>query len=146
MPCFFVKNLVVVNYFYSLFAKNQLPNSLKQSVMTSENHTSTHAIAYLNASFECFHVNAKLCQLLGYSSAEFLAMDIVTMTQLVHPEDGTPWPERSKLFDDSTFTGTKDRQRVIRKDGSIVTVDKTISVSRDIEGHPIVILVALEEV
>jgi PAS domain S-box-containing protein len=104
------------------------------------------ATALFDDSSKCIHANAQFCQLLGYTSTEFYAMDLETLIHLVHPEDRVPTQERVKAFDAPQLVSLKERQRFIKKDGTIVLVDKTMAISRDIDGNQIVVAVTLEEV
>ena len=111
-----------------------------------QSNGSTLATAFFDETYKCIYVNAKFCQLLGYSSTDFFAMDLNTLTKLIHPDDTIPWQDRSKAFDNPEFIRDKERQRFIKKDGSIVLVDKSIAISRDVAGHRIVEVLTLEEV
>jgi PAS domain S-box-containing protein len=118
----------------------------EEQIPNSQDNSCTLATAFFNETYKCVYVNAKFCQLLGYTSTEFFAMDLNTLTKLVHPEDRTPWQDRSKALDNPEFIGDKERQRFIKKDGSIVLVDKSLAISRDVVGHRIVEVLTLEEV
>lgn len=111
-----------------------------------QGNSSTHATAFFDEAYKCIYVNAKFCQLLGYSSTEFFAMDLNTLIKLIHPEDRIAWQDRLKALDNPEFICDKERQRFIKKDGSIVLVDKSLAISRDVAGHRIVEVLTLEEV
>ncbi len=117
-----------------------------EQIPNTQNNGCALATAFFDEAYKCIYVNAKFCQLLGYSSTEFFAMDLNTLTKLIHPEDRIAWQDRSKTLDNPEFMGEKERQRFIKKDGSIVLVDKSIAISRDVAGHRIVEVLTLEEV
>jgi PAS domain S-box-containing protein len=76
-------------------------------------------------------VNRKLCEIVGYSEAELLQ---ITFQEITHPEDlAADLAETKKLLrgEQDMFSMEK---RYIRKDGSIVWVNLTVSVARDTEG------------
>jgi PAS domain S-box-containing protein len=117
--------------------------------MPTENQTNTRdtlATMFFDEAYRCIYANAKACQLMGYTATEFYVMDLVTIRNLTHPDDITPWDMRSMAIENPQFVGNTERQRFFRKDGTIILLDKTITISRDIEGHPIVIVATLVEV
>jgi PAS domain S-box-containing protein len=118
----------------------------EEQIPISQDNGSTLATAFFDDAYKCIYVNAKFCQLLGYSSTEFFAMDLNALTKLIHPEDMPAWRDRSKTLDNPEFMGDKERQRFIKKDGTTVLVDKSVAVSRDVAGHRIVEILTLEEV
>jgi PAS domain S-box-containing protein len=118
----------------------------EEQIPDIQSNGSTLATAFFDDDYKCIYVNAKFCQLLGYNSTEFFAMDLNTLINLIHPEDTIAWRDRSKTFDNPEFICDKERQRFIKKDGSIVLVDKSLAISRDVTGHRIVEVLTLEEV
>lgn len=77
--------------------------------------------------------NATLRRMLGYSEEEFARLPFSAYTA---PEDVA---ENDRLFQE-TIAGLRDRfameKRFIRKDGSILWVDLTVSLLRDVAGRP----------
>jgi len=77
-------------------------------------------------------VNKKVCEILGYSEAELMQM---TFQEITHPEDlAADLAETEKLLrgEQNMFSMEK---RYVRKDGSPVWVNLTVSVARDTSGH-----------
>lgn len=77
--------------------------------------------------------NATLRRMLGYSEEEFATLPFAAYTA---PEDVA---ENDRLFRE-TLAGLRDRfameKRFIRKDGSLLWVDLTVSLLRDVAGRP----------
>src|SRR5579883_373794 len=76
-------------------------------------------------------VNQACCDILGYTAAEFLQIDF---DQITHPEDwGKGWQERQRLFAGAIDSYSLEK-RYIRKDGSLVWVNTTVSAMRNAAG------------
>jgi PAS domain S-box-containing protein len=76
--------------------------------------------------------NQKYCDITGYSADELRQL---RMQDITHPED---LPRNVELFYQMRTEGTpfEIEKRYIRKDGSIVWVNNSVSVIHDREGHP----------
>ncbi|MEG4809292.1 PAS domain S-box protein [Microcoleus sp. F8-D3] len=77
-------------------------------------------------------VNQKYCDITGYCADELRQL---RMQDITHPED---LPRNVELFNRMRSEGTpfEIEKRYIRKDGSIVWVNNTVSVIRDRDGNP----------
>jgi PAS domain S-box-containing protein len=77
-------------------------------------------------------VNQKYCDITGYSADELIQR---RMQDITHPED---LPRNIELFHRMRTDGTpfEIEKRYIRKDGSIVWVNNSVSVIRDSDGNP----------
>lgn len=89
-------------------------------------------------------VNPKLCELLGFSADELL---LLTTDDILHPDyRGT---DRAK-YRDRMLTGEVDSyssERVfVRKDGSSLWVDRTVSLARDATGEPVYFIRIVEDI
>ena len=89
-------------------------------------------IAHVSPDGQWLRVNKKLCKVVGYSEEELFKMRFQDIT---HPDDlRTDVAEAEKLR-----TGTLDtysmEKRYIRKDGSLVWVNLTVSVARHANGQ-----------
>jgi len=85
-------------------------------------------IAHTTTDGRILEVNHKLCEMLGYSAAELLAM---TTRDLTHPDDRDQQDDmRRELLDGarSHFAGDK---RYVRKDGSVFWVARTVTLARE---------------
>ncbi|MBL1178309.1 PAS domain S-box protein [Pantanalinema sp. GBBB05] len=77
-------------------------------------------------------VNQKYCDITGYSAHELTQL---RMQDITHPED---LPHNIELFDQMRSEGIpfEIEKRYIRKDGSVVWVNNSVSVLRDRNGQP----------
>jgi PAS domain S-box-containing protein len=80
---------------------------------------------------EILHVNGRFCQIVGYAEKELLGMNISDITYI---ED---MPEQKRLFDRLAQTGESFdmEKRYVRRDGSLVWVNNTVSALRDEQGQ-----------
>ena len=88
-------------------------------------------IAHTTTDGRILEVNRKLCEMLGYSAAELLAL---TTRDLTHPDDRDRQDDaRHELLDGkrNQFSGDK---RYLRKDGSVFWVNRTVTVARGTPG------------
>jgi len=80
---------------------------------------------------QILHVNNRFCEIVGYEEQELLGKNIKEIT---YPDD---MAEQSRLFTRLAETGESFdmEKRFIRKDGSLVWVNNTVSPLRDSEGR-----------
>lgn len=95
-------------------------------------------------SYKILHVNPKLCAMLGYSENELLGM---TSTDIVHPDyrftDGPKYQEQLLEGDSRSFASER---KFIRKDGSNLWVNRTVSLARDASGKPLYYIRLIEDI
>lgn len=88
-------------------------------------------------------VNKAICNILGYSEAEMLNLHTHEIT---HPDD----LEKENELLRQTLAGERDfyriEKRYIRKDGSVVWVNRTASLVRDAESQPLYFISQLENI
>lgn len=100
-------------------------------------------MAHLSPDGRWLRVNEKLCEILGYSREELLAMSYL---DLALPDDLVAGEERvRKLLDGRTGPYSVER-RFLRKDGSRVWVDLSVSVVRAASGGPDHVVCVAEDV
>lgn len=92
-------------------------------------------IAHSGTDGRFLRVNRKLCAMLGYSSEELLAR---TFTDVTHPDD---WSQnehlRTRLLEDKTRLSSPVREkRYLRKDGTTLWAEISVSLVRRAEGEP----------
>jgi PAS domain S-box-containing protein len=100
-------------------------------------------MAQTSMSGQYLHVNQRLCDIVGYSRDEVLQLKVV---QLTHPAD---YEEELSLIQqvlaDKQHTYVMEK-RFIRKDGSHVWVNLTVSLVRDSEGVPRYFIKVIEDI
>lgn len=100
-------------------------------------------LAHLSLDGRYLRVNQRLCAIFGYEQAELLSL---TMNQLTHPDDLAAEEAlmRSVLNGErSTYSLEK---RNFRKDGSIVWVNRTVSLARDHFNQPKYFIAVIEDI
>ncbi len=89
-------------------------------------------IAHVSPDGQWLRVNKKLCKIVGYSEKELLKMRFQDIT---HPDDlGTDVAEGEKVMTGALDTYSMEK-RYIRKDGSLVWVNLTVSAARHASGQ-----------
>ena len=88
--------------------------------------------------------NSKLCEMLGYTREELLRL---TTDQILHPDnvDSDRPRYRDKLLKGELESFLSERL-YLRKDGSVITVDRTVSLVRDASGQPEYFIRILEDI
>ena len=88
--------------------------------------------------------NHKLCEMLGYTHDELLRM---TSTELVHPDyrftDQSKY--RTQLMKDAVPAFSSER-KFLRKDGSAIWVNRTVSLVHDAAGQPLYFIRIIEDI
>jgi diguanylate cyclase (GGDEF)-like protein/PAS domain S-box-containing protein len=87
--------------------------------------------------------NKRFCGMLGYSQEEIRGM---RTSDVVHPEDkGKDLLQRQQLLSGeiNSFSGEK---RYRRKDGSLIWVNRTVSLARDEDGKPLYLIRVVEDI
>ncbi len=129
-------------------AMSAIGNGLKRRCASEERFRGTfeHAavgIAHIDAESRCLRANQKMCEILGYPSAELIGK---TVPEVTHPDDLAP-----NLFlfgalmrgELPTFTMEK---RFFHKNGSIVSTYLTVSPQRDEAGKPAYAIVMVQDI
>lgn len=100
-------------------------------------------LAHINLDGRFLRVNQRLCTTLGYTQSEMLSL---TVQQISHPDDLAT--ERALL--DAVLTGERAtysvEKRDFRKDGSLVWVNRTVSLARDETYQPKYFIVVIEDI
>jgi len=80
---------------------------------------------------EMLHVNRRFCEIVGYEERELIGKSIADITYL------DDMPEQNRLFSQLSATGKSFdmEKRYVRKDGSLVWVNNTVSALRDAQGR-----------
>ena len=90
------------------------------------------------------HVNRRLCDLLGYSQEELLKL---TTTDILHPDhEGTDRGKyRQQMLRGEISTFSSERQ-FVRKDGTPIWVNRTVSLVNDAAGKPQYFIRIMEDI
>ena len=89
-------------------------------------------------------VNAAFCEMLGYTEAELIGRSFVDIT---HPEDAGGTPESAqKVFEDAESAAVRLNKRYLRKDGTLVQAETTVSFVRDASGQVLGAVAMIEDV
>lgn len=88
-------------------------------------------------------VNRKFCDMLGYTRDELIGM---SATSLNHPDDG----DDENVFKEQLLHGNAEslsaEKRYLRKDGTVIWANRTVSLVRDLAGEPLYFLRVVENI
>ncbi|MBX3651763.1 MAG: diguanylate cyclase [Burkholderiales bacterium] len=88
-------------------------------------------------------VNQRFCDMLGYTREELMGK---AATDFTHPEDrGSATHDRQRLLAGEADSLSAEK-RYVRKDGSLLWVNRTVSLVRDAEGQPLYFLRIVEDI
>jgi diguanylate cyclase (GGDEF)-like protein/PAS domain S-box-containing protein len=89
------------------------------------------------------HVNRSLCEMLGYSREELLALNV---KQISHPEDQNVTDEAKKRLLAGDTDSIRMEKRYLRKDGTPVWVRINVALNRALDGTPLYDISAVEDI
>ncbi len=120
----------------SLIANEELMRSTFEQAAVGIAHIAPDTYRILRA-------NDRTCELLGYTQDELIGMDSRTRT----PADEMPAreAERAQLVSGKVKTSSCER-RLIRKDGSSLWVNRSLSLVRDPAGRPLYFISVMEDI
>ena len=100
-------------------------------------------IAHVALDGRCLRVNDRLCELLGYSREQLMAIDLLS---LMHPDDAEERAEARRQL----WAGTIDRYAQLRRyrrvDGQYIWTSATVSVNRDAAGERTHFVTIIEDI
>jgi len=100
-------------------------------------------LAHVSLDGRYVRVNQKLCSIIGYEPSELLSMSV---QQVSHPDD---YAAEQALMD-SVIAGKQAtyslEKRAFRKDGSLVWVNRTVSLARDRSNRPKYFIAVIEDI
>ena len=88
-------------------------------------------------------VNQKFCEMLGYSEAELVGRAPADFT---HPDDRGKGPRSRRLMLEGTLKNFTEEMRYVRKDGSVLWTNRTVSLARDGSGKPMYFIRVIEDI
>ena len=88
-------------------------------------------------------VNQKFCEMLGYSAEELVGK---SATMVAHPEDlEVGRSQRARMI--ANVVGTfSEEKRYVRKDGSVIWTNRTVSLARDEPGQPLYFIRVVQDI
>ena len=95
-------------------------------------------------SYRILSANRKLAEMLGYTQEELLGM---TSTDVVHPD--YRFSDRAKYMDpmrNDAVASFASERKFLRKDGSSLWVNRTVSLVRDAAGNPLYFIRIVEDI
>ena len=90
-------------------------------------------ISQVSPDWRYLRVNQKFCEITGYSRSELLKL---SFTDITHPSDLARDEEHARRVLSGDLPTSSFEKRYVRKDGSIIWVNRTISLVRDAAGNP----------
>ena len=100
-------------------------------------------IAHVDDSGRFIYANPQLCEMLGYTERELLAL---TVKQISHPGDVTASDDLHARLRSGAITSFKLEKRYVRKDGTPVWVGLTIAMKRNRAGAPLYDISVVEDI
>ena len=100
-------------------------------------------IAHKDADGRFLRVNEKYCEIVGYAREELLER---TFQEITHPEDLAAELEQYPPLMRGELPSYSLEKRYIRKDGSLIWIDVTISLQRDSAGKPAYAIAILQDI
>jgi diguanylate cyclase (GGDEF)-like protein/PAS domain S-box-containing protein len=89
-------------------------------------------ISHVDVNGRFVHVNRRLCEMLGYTREELLAL---TAAELSHPEDRLQTHKDLTRLSAGEIDSFQTEKRYLRKDGTPIWVHLTIAASRGVDGR-----------
>lgn len=88
-------------------------------------------------------VNQKFCEMLGYSESELIGR---TAADFAYPEDRDKGGQSRQLMWEGKLDKFTEERRYIRKDGSVLWTNRTVSLARDVSGKPMYFIRVIEDI
>jgi two-component system sensor histidine kinase/response regulator len=134
-----------INVFEDITERMHIEEAMRQSEErfrgTFEN--AAVGIAHRDASGRLLRVNQTYCDIVGYPREELLSRSFKDLT---HPADLRAEAERYTALMSGELSNYTLDKRYIRKDGSPIWIDLTVSLQRDAGGRPAYAIEVLEDI
>lgn len=106
-------------------------------------HQAAVGIVHTSSDGSYLRVNRKFCEMLGYSEAELLGHKAAEFTI---PEDREKDARNRQLMWEGKLSNYAEEKKYIRKDGTIVWTNRTVSLARDASGNPLFFIRVIEDI
>ena len=100
-------------------------------------------IAHLTLDEQWISVNQRYCDITGYSREEILQFKVEHLT---HPEDARASTDFMRRIRCGELPEYRIEKRYIRKDGSVIWVNLTVSIVRSVDGQPLYLVGFVEDI
>ncbi len=100
-------------------------------------------VIYTNLAGDVIQANPRFCELTGYTESELLTL---SLTDCTHPEDAAQEIEMAEQLVQGNIPMYRRNKRYIRKEGTTVWVQSTVSLLRDSQNHPWRIVGVVEDI
>src|SRR5690606_25506522 len=100
-------------------------------------------IAHVASDGRFIYVNPQICEMLGYTEQELLAL---TVRQITHPDDVALTDEYANRLRSGVIRSFKVEKRYVRKDGLPLWVSLTIAAKRDASGRALYNISIVEDI
>jgi diguanylate cyclase (GGDEF)-like protein/PAS domain S-box-containing protein len=103
------------------------------------------AVGIVHTSYEgrYLQVNQRFCEMLGYDDSELIGREAAAFT---HPDDRERGRQSRQLMWEGKLKTFMEEKRYIRKDGSVLWTNRTVSLARDASGKPRYFIRVIEDV
>jgi diguanylate cyclase (GGDEF)-like protein/PAS domain S-box-containing protein len=88
-------------------------------------------------------VNQRFCEMLGYNQSELLGREAADFT---HPDDRERGRRSRRLMWEGKLRNFNEEKRYLRKDGSVIWTNRTVSLARDASGNPAYFIRVIEDI
>jgi PAS domain S-box-containing protein len=88
-------------------------------------------------------VNQRFCEMLGYSASELVGREAADFT---HPEDRERGRKSRRAMLEGKLKNFNEEKRYLRKDGSVIWTNRTVSLARDASGNPMYFIRVIEDI
>ncbi len=88
-------------------------------------------------------VNRRFCEMLGYDESELIGMAAANYS---HPEDANRGGPQRKMMLEGKLETFSEEKRYVRKDGSVLWSNRTVSLAHDESGNPLYFIRIIEDI
>lgn len=142
-------SLVIAGFTALLFVALERQRRAREALANSEARfrgafeQAAIGMAHTSMDRRFLQVNQRFCDMLGYTREELVEK---AATDFTHPEDrGSATIDRQRLLAGEAESLSAEK-RYLRKDGSVLWVNRTVSLVRDGEGQPLYFLRIIEDI